>query len=58
MKMNDLAKTLAKLTPEQTTVLATFLVESSPKQAEKLYNYLYAQIIDMEMSRAERPVDL
>ena len=47
--MIDLAKVLSKLTPEQTTVLATHLVSTSPSQAECMQNYLYAQLVDAEI---------
>lgn len=49
MKMFDLAKVIADLTPEQISTLAAYLVDRKVKQAETLYNYLYAQMVDAEM---------
>jgi hypothetical protein len=46
MEIIELAKTLAKLTPEQMTVLATHLTSVNYDQADRMQNYLYAQIVD------------
>lgn len=46
MRMIELAKTLAKLTPEQMTVLATHLTSVDYDQADRMQNYLYAQVVD------------
>lgn len=49
MRMFELAKVIAELTPEQTSTLAAYLVDRKMKQAETLYNYIYAQMVDAEM---------
>lgn len=57
MNLQNLASTISKLTPTQANVLACLLVENSPAQAEKMYDFLYAQIVDAETCAQELAVD-
>lgn len=48
MKLIDLATTLSKLSVEQTAVLTAHLVHIDRAQADRVYNSLYAQILDSD----------
>ena len=53
MNLQNLASTISLLTPAQANVLACLLVEKSPAQADRMYNFLYAQIVDAETCAQE-----